>query len=359
MESKHTTQSRPRLLIVWHSPQAENPDACHAGLGITARNLHHGLLRYNVLSPYNVIAEPVIDGYHLRDKLRAPVYRDTTHVCMLAPFFDNGFLRVLLAEFPGIQFITAYHSNVPFLSVDKWASRMLIEQIALSKEVKNFSVGGNCEKFCETVEVAAGVPVAKAFNFYPVSVAPPLPSEARRKEHSVIHLGAFGALRQMKNLPAAAWAAGLIKRDTGKLVTLSINSGREEGPGAEAIAQVIKGICEVTGVTLIQEPWLSWEQFRRVLSTVHLILQPSFSESFNNVVADGISAGVPAVVGPAIYWTPENWKANPDDCRDIARIGLSLLADKHAVKQGWEALKEHNQRATVEWKKTLESGVAG
>lgn len=349
----------PHLLIVWRSPQAENPDACHAGLGITARNLLHGLIRYGVLPSLHTIAEPVIDGYHLRDKLRASVYRDTTHVVMMAPFFDNGFLRILLAEFPSIKFITAYHSNVPFLSVDKWASRMLVEQIALAKETGNFSIGGNCEKFCDTVEVATGSPVARTFNLYPVSVAPPLASKARREEHTCLHLGAFGALRQMKNLPAAAWAAGLIKRETGKLVTLTINSGREEGPGAAVILEIIQGICAATGVTLIQQPWASWEQFRKDLSAVHLILQPSFSESFNNVVADGVSAGVPAVTGPAISWVPDWWKANTDDCRDIARVGLRLLEDGKVVREGWAALKAHNEKAAAEWKKTLAVGVAG
>jgi hypothetical protein len=75
---------------------------------------------------------------------------------------------------------------------------------------------------------------------------------------------------------------------------------------------------------------------------MHLLLQPSYTESFNMVTADGIAEGVPSVVSRAIDWAPEYWKADVDDVLDIARVGRQLLNDARATADGWRALVKFN-----------------
>ena len=59
---------------------------------------------------------------------------------------------------------------------------------------------------------------------------------------------------------------------------------------------------------------------------MHVLLQPSFTESFNVVTADGIAEGVPSVVSDAIDWVPRRWMAKADDPRDVAMgIDAQLL----------------------------------
>jgi hypothetical protein len=82
---------------------------------------------------------------------------------------------------------------------------------------------------------------------------------------------------------------------------------------------------------------------------MHLLLQPSYTESFNVVTADGAAEGVPSVVSHAIEWAPSNWKAQVDDARDIARVGVKLLRSRWAAPRGFAALKSHNQRAMRQW----------
>ena len=77
---------------------------------------------------------------------------------------------------------------------------------------------------------------------------------------------------------------------------------------------------------------------------MHLLLQPSYTESFNMVTADGVAEGVPSVVSHAIDWAPEHWKAMMDDVLDIARVGRYLLTDPYAPQEGIEALKVSQHR---------------
>jgi glycosyltransferase involved in cell wall biosynthesis len=86
---------------------------------------------------------------------------------------------------------------------------------------------------------------------------------------------------------------------------------------------------------------------------MNLLLQPSFTESFNGVTADGIAEGVPSVVGPAIDWVPGNWIVNPDDAVEVAEAGMRLLGDRGAARAGYEALSAHNRDAIASWRRFL------
>jgi hypothetical protein len=77
---------------------------------------------------------------------------------------------------------------------------------------------------------------------------------------------------------------------------------------------------------------------------MHLLLQPSYTESFNMVTADGAAEGVASVVSEAIDWAPDDWKADVDDVLDISRVGRRLVCDSAAADDGLRAL----QRQTAE-----------
>src|SRR5579883_2342348 len=61
----------------------------------------------------------------------------------------------------------------------------------------------------------------------------------------------------------------------------------------------------------------------------------------NMVTADGVAEGVPSVVSPAIDWAPADWKAEPDNVGDIARVGRRLLLDPYAAEDGLRALEAY------------------
>jgi hypothetical protein len=80
-----------------------------------------------------------------------------------------------------------------------------------------------------------------------------------------------------------------------------------------------------------------------------LLLQPSFTESFNVVTADGVHQGVPSVVSDAIDWAPARWQANPDEAEDLVRVAQYLLKTPQAVDDGRKALASYVNDGIETW----------
>ncbi len=99
---------------------------------------------------------------------------------------------------------------------------------------------------------------------------------------------------------------------------------------------------------------MPWPEFRRMLSRTQLVLQPSYTESFNIVVADGIAEGVPAVVSTAIDWLPGRPQADSDDAHAIASVGLDLLHNPSAIHDGQQALRDYVWTGLRKWVDYLE-----
>jgi hypothetical protein len=120
-----------------------------------------------------------------------------------------------------------------------------------------------------------------------------------------------------------------------------MSGGRTEGGGEAVLGAVHEMLNGLPGVKLHLSGWQSWPNFRKTIAHMHLVLQPSYTESFNMVTADGVAEGVPSVVSDAIDWAPDDWKANVDDVLDIARVGRRLLFDWRAADEGRRALERY------------------
>jgi hypothetical protein len=99
--------------------------------------------------------------------------------------------------------------------------------------------------------------------------------------------------------------------------------------------------------------WQSWANFRKTVATMHLLLQPSYTESFNMVTADGVAEGVASVVSSAIDWAPPDWKANVDDVLEISRVGRRLISDQRAPEEGRLALLSYVADGLLAYRKYL------
>jgi hypothetical protein len=163
-----------------------------------------------------------------------------------------------------------------------------------------------------------------------------------------LHVGLFGAARVLKNWLTAAAAAMILQRQAGVPLSLHVNAGRDEG--AEGTRETMKDLLAMNSeVHLVEVGWLAADDFHRYLYGMDLLLQPSFTETFNNVTADGVNCGVPSVVSDSITWAPQEWMARADSATDIARVAWSILRDKNAAQRGWKALDSHNAQAMAEW----------
>jgi len=334
------------VLFAFVSPQAEDP-ACHAGMAVTASSSALSLNEARV----EASSLPVTNGEMLWAKL-ADEWTAFTHVVLCAPYLDPVFLGNMVRHYPRKQFAMCYHSNLGFLAVDRFAARSLPAFVALSEDSPNFRTASNSHEFVAAINGStAKDSIAYLPNLYH------LPSATRRtktlwKPPLPLAIGLFGAARVLKNWMTAGAAAMILQRMVGVRVNLHLSHGRDEG--AEGTREGLAALLTLNpDVQVVDVPWLSADDFRRYLYGIDLLLQPSFTETFNNVTADGCYCGVPCVVSDAISWAPEEWKAKADSAASIAGSAMRILHDEGAAKRGWVALDAHNKVSIVAWDKWL------
>jgi hypothetical protein len=325
---------------------AANRAVSHIGLGVTALNVAKSMRAAGIQAD----VWPITNAADLRSQLTKT---SVTHVVVSAPWIQTADLARLCADFPETRFAVNCHSNLGFLQADPSAMRLVREGLDLGRCTWNFQIAANCERLARWVESAYGAPCLCLPNMYYLDERASAPKRELYSAGS-LRIGAFGATRALKNLLTAAGAAIEIANARRADLEFWISSGRNEGGGSvvESVRQMMSGLPHVK---LIENGWQTWPQFRQTVRHMHLLLQPSYTESFNVVTADGVAEGVPSVVSHAIEWAPDSWKAEVDDAGHIAQVGLRLLASRRAVKQGREALIRHNRTALAHWRAFAES----
>jgi hypothetical protein len=283
------------------------------------------------------------------------VYNDNhdkplTHVVISAPWLSVYDLTAILAHFPKTQFVVLSHSNVGFLQADPWGVKLIKHYLRLTEEFDNFRVGANNDRLYQWLLATSDNPddIVLLPNLYPSSNA--LPPKHWNKT-TPLRIGAFGAVRPEKNFMTAAAAAVLIQKLLNVKVELHMSQGGEGG-GERTQAAISQLMAGNKNITLVLHPWSLWPDFVQLVGQMDLLLQPSYTESFNMVTADGVIMGVPSVVSPAIDWAPESWQANSDDVSEIANTGVRLLT-KGNSGEGKQCLDNHNAEAWTDWQAFL------
>ena len=321
-------------VILAYKNFAASRNISHIGLGVAAINTAKVLRREGI----NAEVWPILSSADLDAKLAlAPA----GHVIISAPWIPTAELQELCVRYPTTQFAVNCHSNVGFLQADRNGVKLLREAMDLEMGNSNFHLAGNSQRFCHWIKEAFASPCAFLPNLYFLGTEQTC--SPRVFTGGSLRIGVFGATRPLKNLMSAAAAALEICRDLRVPLELWMSAGRVEGGGETVMAAVKEMLLNLPNVKLMLNGWQSWPQFRKVVGHMHLLLQPSYTESFNMVTADGIAEGVPSVVSRAIDWAPEHWKADVDDVLDIARAGRQLLRDCRASSDGWKALVSFNQ----------------
>ncbi|HEY3938204.1 MAG TPA: hypothetical protein VGL97_12285 [Bryobacteraceae bacterium] len=311
---------------------AANRNISHIGLGVSAINTAKVLRREGIKTD----VWPIVCSADLRKKLLAC---PAEQVIVSAPWIPTTEMQALANEFTETRFAVNCHSNVGFLQADRNGVRLVRELMELEMGTHNVHLAGNSRRFCEWIRFAFGAPCAYLPNLYYLAGSPNWHEKPFRG--GTLRIGVFGATRPLKNLMSAAGAALEIARGLRVPIELWLSAGRAEGGGQfvlGAVQEMLQGLPEVT---LKLNGWQSWPNFRKTIAHMHLLLQPSYTESFNMVTADGVAEGIASVVSEAIDWAPNDWKADVDDVLDIARIGRRLLCDARAAEEGFRALQSY------------------
>lgn len=328
----------------------------HVGLGVAAINTSATLRRLG----YWVDVWSCTTADELESRLEVTqrgAARDrahpVSHVVISAPWIATDRMQRLLSRFSDVDFSTVSHSNLGFLMADPCGIRLLREAAELTVGYRNYEVAGNCTRFCDAWQSMYGTRPRYLPNLYDVSS---IKSVGQREPYhgGTLRVGVFGATRALKNQVTAVAAAIELGARMRADVEIWTNSGRNEGGDTvdSAIQQLVAGL--EPHVKLVPAGWRTWPAFRQVVAKMHVLLNVSYTESFNVTVADGIAEGVASVVSDAIPWVPNDWQACADDTSDIALVAGRLLHDRHAVDHGQRALRAYVEHGVAEWRAYLE-----
>jgi hypothetical protein len=324
-------EANPLRVALAYKNFAAHRNVSHIGLGVAAVNTAKVLRREGI----DAEVWPILSASDLAEKLRL---KPAHHVIISAPWIATSELQSLAFEFIDTHFTVNCHSNVGFLQADRNGVRLVREAMELELGTTNVHVAGNSRRFCNWARSTFGSPCAYLPNLYWLGHHAP-----RQMPWSggTLRIGVFGATRPLKNLMSAAGAAMEIGRHLRVPLELWLSGARTEGGGETVLGALNEMLSGLPSVRLHLNGWQSWPLFRRTVAHMHLLLQPSYTESFNMVTADGVAEGVPSVVSDAIDWAPQDWKANVDDVLDIARVGRRLLYDWRAAEDGRLALEAY------------------
>jgi hypothetical protein len=338
-------QPKPINVILAYKNFAASKNISHIGLGVAAINTAKVLRREGI----QTTVVPVVNASDLRNYL---IGRFVDHVIISAPWIPTLELAKLAQENCETHFAVNCHSNVGFLQADRNGVKLIRETLELEQATHNVHLAGNSLRFCRWVEAAFHKPCAYQPNLYYVDEHAGHPIHPHPIGHSgPLRIGIFGATRPLKNLMTAAAGALEISRALRVPLELWLSGGRAEGGGDSVLGAINEMLCGLPNVTLKSNNWQSWPQFRQTVGHMNLLLQPSYTESFNMVTADGIAEGVPSVVSNAIDWVPQHWQADVDSASDVARVGRHLLHDPHAAQEGLVALKYYVSNGVDAYKK--------
>jgi len=341
------TTETARVALVYKAP----PDAgySHTGLGRTASATAKALRSAGIWAEVWGCASADALLARLRGADRDAVDRgacEPTHVIIAAPWIPTPELQAVAQEFPEVLFAVTSHSNWGFLAADPHAVRLMREAAQLQLAGHNIYAAGNCEKFTRSASHILGVEVLCLPNL--VDLESYRPPARHQPPTDVLRIGLFGAARILKNGLTAAAAALELAALLRLPLELHINSGHDDGGTVQAIEELTQG---VPNVKLVNDGWLDWARFQALIQHMHLVMQPSFTESFNCVVAEAILGGVPAVGSDAIDWLPARWQAKADDVDDVVRVGEYLLRCPRAVEDGRNALEALMESNLSRWLK--------
>lgn len=331
-------------LVLCYKNFAAMAGISHIGLGVAALNIAKVLTRHGIKATVlPIVNSQALDAFLVNTP-------SVTNVEVAAPWITTRELQMITYKHPDVKFAVNCHSNVGFLQADTNGVKLMREYIDLELGSLNFNISGNSAKFIRWIRQAYQAPCTYLPNVYFLDNA----VNANKPVYNggTLRIGAFGATRPQKNLMSAAGTALELHEELKVDTEFWISGGRVEGGGATILNSVRAMLQGIPGLVLKELGWATWPQFRDYVRQMHLLIQGSYTESFNMITADGVAEGVPSVVSDALDWCPEYWKAYSDDVPDMARVGRQLIFDPQAPYDGMVHLEEHNAsgfRAWCDW----------
>lgn len=281
--------------------------------------------------------------------------RRPTHVFIEALWVIPAKFEVLSRLHPGVEWIIHLHSKIPFLATEGMSIQWIGEYLALRKKGIKISVAANNQDCMEQLNV----PFDGVFTLPNMYFPPKLSSVEVFPHQRFIDIGCFGALRVLKNTLEQAILAMKFAEKNGKILRFHINHSEHEPEITDPVYKNLVYLFQPTQHLLYNHGWLPHEEFLKLVLTMDLGMQVSYTESFNIVAADFIHCNIPIVVSDEINWVYPLYRANVAEPDDILSKMKYAYAGKHInaqyVNKIWLAM--YNKNALKKWLEFLKPGA--
>jgi hypothetical protein len=247
------------------------------------------------------------------------------------------------------RWIIRIHSKAPFLANEGLATKWIIQYANLGLEI-----APNTKELTEQFD--SSLPFGK-FTYLPnIYYADPFKKDCKENQNlDYIDIGCFGAIRPMKNTYQQALAAIDFANGLDKKLRFHINSSRLEQNGNNVLKN-LEALFEYSDHELIHHSWYKHNDFLAAVSEMDICMQVSFSESFNIVTADSVTAKVPVVCSEDISWMPRIMRVRPTSHKRIIRkLEIAYSLSSIIVFTQSLFLRYYNYKAKKCWIKNLKS----
>ena len=292
----------------------------------------------------------VVDGNSIDREVS--LYRPS-HVIIEALWVTPEKLQELARLHPSVRWIVRFHSDPPFLALESVAVRWLKAYIQIPRVYVAANRLLTTVDFLDIAETSV-LPAGKVLllpTFYP----PGNPQLKKFLAGKILSVSCPGAIRPFKNHLNQAIAAMRFAESTHRVLNFHVNGSRVE-QGGGAVLQNLEALFAGTPHHLIIEPWTEHAGFVDFLRKMDLGMQVSFTETFDICAADMVTAGIPMVVSPQVYWASKSAMASPVDVEDIYGKIVRVVRDKDSseiFRASLRGLRDNARMATDQWLKAL------
>jgi hypothetical protein len=261
-----------------------------------------------------------------------------THVILEAFWVRPEKIPVLRKIHPLVTWIVRDHSETPFLANEGmafgWVEGYFRNGVEIAcnapRALKDMHAVGQSYGYPELVSYAP--------NYYPVHAPKTFKS---LKPHGIraddtVRVGCFGAIRPLKNHMTQAIAALRYADRLGKKLEFHINSSRIEGGGNPILKNLRSMFAASPRATLVELPWVDHDKFLQAVECVDVMMQVSFSETFNIVSADAVVCSVPVVASHEVSWLKTYALANPNSTDSILNALINAHRQPRADRLAWQ-----------------------
>ena len=240
------------------------------------------------------------------------------------------------------------HSKAPFLAMEGIATEWIKEYTKIHPRLVV------CPNTQELTEQLKSVFPNGKFHYLPNVYKKDKFVKGKKENKDTINIGCFGAMRPMKNTYEQAIAAIEFARSINMKLKFHINSTRIEQKG-ENVLKNIRPLFDGINYQLVEHEWLKHKDLLTLISQMDIGMQMSFSESFNIISADFVTAKVPIVASDDIDWLPGFLKTNPTNYGSILKkLSLAYNFGKIIVPFQTLYLSVYNHRGKIRWIEYIE-----